>query len=521
MESAPPLCRSLCAVVAVPPVCDFYFTRHRFSSLGAKTVNQILLNLGLKAIFLDFASINKHPKVIDLPQDIGYLRKYVIPDETGSLSFFTKYQLFGPEPHECAAKICAFSPAICFLSCFAYSYAEELLAISRNIKKRSPHTFVVAGGAGVSAYPLYFIRDSSINFAIVGEAERSLPSFVSTIINNHLTFERVPNVFWKKNGIVVPPAEIVPAPSETIEPVVSRTYESRNSVHFSSSLTRGCPKQCRFCSNSISHGTEFRVAGLERLENAFNRLKIHEILPKKALFFNFEDDNLLLDPAYFLKIMSMIRSRFPQARFLAENGLDHSLLSFDLADQLIEAGLAGFNFTFGSANDEVLSIQNRFHSLDRFASLVRHISGKGIGVLSYFIAGLKGDTKQNVVESLAFLGRLPTRIGISMFYAVPGLTDFRETVIFDRLSPKIGNGSSAYPWNSTLTTSELVTAFRLSRYINLLKSKKKSDLELRLIEKIKDEKKLLTLVNDNKAVTIVEVPNLDKEMVSLLLKQLE
>jgi len=379
----------------------------------------------------------------------------------------------------------------------------------------------VAGGAGVSAYPLYFIRDNSIDFAIVGEAERSLPSFVSTITNNYLTFERVPNLFWKKNGIVQSPTAIELAASETIEPVLSKTHETRNAVHFSTSLSRGCPKHCRFCSNSISHGSRFRVAGLKRLEHAFNRLKIDENLSKKALFFNFEDDNLLLDPEYFLEIMAMISSRFPNARFLAENGVDHSLLSSGLADRLIKAGLSGFNFTFGSASDEVLSIQNRFHSSDRFASLVRHISGKGIGVLSYFIAGLKGDTKQNVVESLAFLGNLPTRIGISMFYAVPGLTDFRDTAIFDRLSPKMGNGSSAYPWNSTLTTAEIVTAFRLSRYINLLKSQKKSDLELRLIEEIKNEKKLFTLVNDNKAITIVEVPDHDEEMVGLLLEQLE
>jgi hypothetical protein len=106
-------------------------------------------------------------------------------------------------------------------------------------------------------------------------------------------------------------------------------------------------------------------------------------------------------------------------------------------------------------------------------------------------------------------------VGISMFYGIPNIPDFTDMALFDNLAPCLCNGSSAYPWNKTLSTTELITAFRLSRYINLIKSDKKKALEVQLIERVKREEKLFTFVKEKKEVKIIEVPEYDKEMVSM------
>jgi radical SAM superfamily enzyme YgiQ (UPF0313 family) len=507
------------AVVAIPPVCDFYFTPHRFSALGARIVCKILTENNIEVDFFNFPLIKRNVKAFDIPSDIGYLKPYIIPNETGRLSYFTKYQRFGPSAEDCAKNICSVKPSICFLSCFSYSYAQELIDIAKNVKRFNPDIPIVAGGAGVSAYPQYFIRNSFIDFAITGEAEVSLGRFIKAMFNKDSSLELVPNLFWKNNGLVYESSEKSITNFQEIEPVIVKTFETASKVYFSTSLSRGCGKACKFCSNFLTHGRLYRAIPADKLNKSINGFLIDQKTQKKAVFLNFEDDNLLSEPEYFLEVMQKIRSKYPRIRFLAENGIDYTLLSPDLAGRLIKAGMSGFNFTLVSTSDEILAGQNRNSSLSHFEAMVRFISDKNIPVLSYFICGLKGDNKQDTVNVLAYLNKLPTMVGISMFYGLPNIPDFTDMALFDSLMPCISNGSSAYPWNKSLSTKELITAFRLSRYVNLIKFERKTEMDLQLIEKVKKEAKLFTILKEKAGLKIVEVPEYDHEMVKMFLEK--
>jgi hypothetical protein len=120
-----------------------------------------------------------------------------------------------------------------------------------------------------------------------------------------------------------------------------------------------------------------------------------------------------------------------------------------------------------------------------------------------------------VAANIAYLAKLPTRIGISLFYPVPGIFDFTNKTIFDKHPSFLCAGSSAYAWNHSLSTAELVTAFRLCRFVNLLKSDIKSKDEESLIQKITQAKQLYTLVKKGGTRSIVPVENADHDMVRL------
>jgi hypothetical protein len=509
------------AIIAIPSVCDFYFTPHRFSSLGAKILRDLLSASNIDASIIHFPVGKKHGEIIALPHELSYMHNFFSPHETGKLSYFTKFQQFGPSPDECAQSIISASPDFCFISCFAFSYAMQTLALARHIKKIKPHLPLIVGGAGPSSYPLYFIRDSSIDFVLTHEAEISIRPFLAAFLDHTIDFSNVPNCFWKKNNAIQMPSVNRLTGPQDISVIISKTFETRASVYFSTSLSRGCPKRCGFCSNSLTHGPSFRVAAIDTVKQALSKAPIEAAHGAKRNFIIFEDDNLLFDEAYCFEVMRLFKKTFKQASFLFENGIDYTLLSPELVDRLVMEGVSQFNLSIATTDSRIAKQADRPLSIDHYERVVRSIASRRVPCITYFICGFKDDSKQSIAATLAFLFSQPTTIGISLFYAVPGISGFEDCSRFDDLPPFLCNGSSAYPWNESLSTETLITAFRLSRYCNLVKQEKKSGLEIAACRKIQETKRLFTFVKTPRGTEIAPVEHYDKELTEMFFSRCE
>ena len=303
---------------------------------------------------------------------------------------------------------------------------------------------------------------------------------------------------------------------------VSTAKSDSRSVNISALLTRGCNKKCRFCSNFITHGRDFRKTPCGQVSAELERKKeLFSLHRGKKYFINFEDDNLLTDTDYFLKVAEIFISFFseftdPEKILLsAENGLDYNLLTTDLCGKLIDLNFRQFNFTLGSAGSDVLSGEKRSGNSRQLSELLKYINSRAVPAVSYFIAGLKNDTPEKTVDSLLFIAENPGISGISMFYSVPGLPDFSDTDFFKELPPGLLRGSSAYPWNRSLTTEQLITAFRLSRTVNLFKKNNPDQTDTALKALISKEKKLYTAVKQNKKTVFIRPPGIDGKMENL------
>jgi len=233
---------------------------------------------------------------------------------------------------------------------------------------------------------------------------------------------------------------------------------------------------------------------------------------------NFEDDNLLMAPSYLLDVLERMRASFGAFSFSAENGIDHTLLAPGLAESLISAGMRTFNLSIASTDPGILRRQNRQADQARYERTIEILARNSIPCIAYFICGFEGDTPETVARTLAYLTKKGTRIGISLFYAVPGLQGAGLPPDVDSLPPRLFAGSSAYPWTGSLSTQTLITAFRLSRFANLMRDPAKMDMERRCIEMIYRTGKLHTIVQ---GMGIVEVPNTDRELVRLFFRALE
>ncbi|MBD3322005.1 MAG: radical SAM protein, partial [Chitinivibrionales bacterium] len=410
-------------------------------------------------------------------------------------------------------------PDICFFSLFAFCYAQPAIELASEIKSLKPAITICIGGAGVAAYPDYFIRNQAIDFAFTAEAETCLNEFLAQLHSPAPDFSSVPGLWRKeKQGRYRSTVPVLTTPQD-IELMCVKTHETSRRIYLSTSLSRGCPRQCRFCANHLSHGKPFRAVeksvAIEKISAALHTY--HN--PAKEIGLNFEDDNILADPDYFLSILAALKESAPPFTFATENGIDYTFLTQSLLEYLVDLGMRQANISIGTSHNHIAEKENRTFNKKHFESIINALNLLKIPSITYFICGLKGDTRESIAETLSYLSILHTLTGISLFYAVPGLPDFTDKTIFGKNLPSLCCGSSAYPWNESLTTQTMVTAFRLSRYINICKQPSPSPQDRALIEKIRSERRLYTLVNKGDKKIFLPVENMDDELVGMVLAE--
>ena len=515
------------ALVITPPVRDFYFTHHRFTSLGASLVAELLVKRGIRTIPRNFALLRKKPILIPLPEDLSYLKPHILEKETGKTSFFTRCKHFGPEIKECGSIIRSLNPDICFISCFAWCYGSTAVELAEEIKTRMPSCPVVLGGAGVSAFPEFFLRSKGVDYTITGEAEVSLYRFLDYLQGKTSDPDDIPNLGWKnRDDIYFSRKEFTS--KEQIEPAIyiSPAFKALGSSNVPSrisvSISRGCSLDCSFCSNRICHGDEFKLSSFSKIQESINSLIPKSgVSPSDVHILNFEDDNLLLDFQFWVECIKEFKRYFPDVRIYAENGLDYRLLTPQRCHELIKLGMAQFNFSLASTDNSILKESKRNADFSRYDELLSIAENAKIPVITYFICGLPLDTRETVVENLLFLQKRPTEIGISLFYPVPGIKGFEDKHTFNNLSPAMCTGSAAYPWNNSLSTQTMITAFRLARFINLQKSDNLSGSEQALVDVIAEKRRLYTYIRTDSGIKLKEIGNQDYELVDMYFSSLD
>lgn len=433
----------------IPPVRDFYFTPQRASFLGPRTLADIAARDGVECRV--FNGTGGRGRAAPLPPEISYLAPHL-----GSDGFFKRYYRFGKTPENLAAEIAAWAPDHILISCFAFCYAAEAIETAAACRTRMPGAIITLGGAGVSAYPEYFLRNSPADFAVAGEADAMICDFLREPGS-------APGVMYRHGGdIIRTGAPITPG---IFRPLIAGMRVSHGVRHFSTMLTRGCAMKCAFCSSRL-HMPTFRRAPLELVDDEFRRLAGQF----ESAHLNIEDDTIASDFEYLLAALEIMRMHAGSGTtFSMENGVDFRTLDAGKVRVLARLGLRQLNISLVSRSETVLSDYGRSAMTERFEEVVRTAAEEGIPVTAYVIAGLRGETAASVREGIRYLADLPVIIGISPFYPVPGILGFEDLRVFDGIPPRLCAGTAFHQWYDCSTT-ELVSLFREARCANLGKT---------------------------------------------------
>jgi len=541
------------ALLIQPPIEDFYLTPHRLAALGLKALIPSLEEAHWDWKILNYPIQDPRGRAKPMPEELAYLDPFLVRGEGGPVSWFRGWRRFGPEPPDIAAEAARAKPDLILISCFAWAYARETLDLFEPLKETCPDAVLAAGGAGATVMPAAFLK-AGADLVIRGEGEASLPALLEAL-KGRRPLGSVPNIVFPGQPAVpgppIPPeGPLVPVIGEIPGRIDRKDTLNRNDRfrQFSASITRGCPRGCRFCSNSLCHGAVFRSSpaggAVQALELELERQNSGK---PDCWHVNFEDDNLLMDRRGFLDTLTLFQSRGGDFTFSAENGMDYSLLSPQLIRNLHARGLTQLNLSLAVLEASRAREQNRFLKPGLYQQAVNTAAEINLPVITYFIAGLPGDTPESMVETLAALIAVPTLTGISLFYPVPGLPDIPGAEYFSTVSPRLCCGSAAWPWGGGLSTEQMVTTFRLARFTNLLRGPRglKSGVPVpgsnpgfipgsfpgfipgsipgaaELKDRILETRRLHTLVKENRKWRIAPVPRQDTHMVEAFCGMIE
>jgi anaerobic magnesium-protoporphyrin IX monomethyl ester cyclase len=447
-----------------PPIQDFYQTEIRQQPLGLKYIQAVLEREGYQTYLLDCLASNKK-QTISIPKQFNYLKQYYPTNDLSPFKLFTHYRHFGLNLEQISQQIKKFQPDLIGISINFTPYFEMALETARLCKSIFPETPVIAGGHHATAIPEDVIKTGLFDFVILGEGEKRILQLIKSISKNDLnSLKEIDGIAFREQDTI----DINPIESHIQNLDQIPILDSKNEILMLIS-SRGCPKNCNFCSISKVMGKKIRFRSIESLMK-----EITTAIENGIRHFDFEDDHLTINLNRAKKLFAEIVSRFPNYNltFSAMNGILADTLDEELVEIMKSAGFEWLNIPFVTGSPEIQQRIERNQSYQHFSNVISWTQKYGLKVVAYLIIGLPEDNLDQMIDDIVFLAGLPVLIGPSIFYPPPGSATFENCMKKGYISgiDYSHYRSSAMPVETeNFSRRDLITLFRLVRMINFIK----------------------------------------------------
>ncbi len=281
------------------------------------------------------------------------------------------------------------------------------ISLISEIRQMKPDILILAGGAEVTADPLYFSEHPDIDFFVNGEGEEAVTECLLSLTENRKSLGRSSD---QQRRTVADPGSF---PS----PFLGHSIDLKKYDGILWELSRGCPFSCSFCFESRG-SSRVRKFPLERIEKEL------DLIVESGI-----DQVFVLDPTFNIdrkravKILSVIKNKAPDIHFTFEIRSEYideeTALLFSEITCSLQIGLQ-------SSSPDVLANVNRSLDKEDFFNKILLLHEQGAVYGFDIIFGLPGDTLHLFMESIDFaLSMAPNHIDIFPLAVLKG-TDLYE-----------------------------------------------------------------------------------------------
>lgn len=326
---------------------------------------------------------------------------------------------FGLGEDEIILRIKSYNPDVVAVTSTANYYLNDTIKLITLIRANFPEVLIVVGGPdATNDYKLYFDKTSAIDLIVMREGEVTFKELIEKIKANE-DWKDLDGIAYKQNGEIIltqPRAYIQEL--DTYKPDYSivdfpayfnvnrHGYHSRlvykgrkNPYSIDIVTSRGCMHSCSFCCIQLHMGSEFRPHSAEHvLEEMQELIEVHGIKN-----FHFEDDNLLTDKKRFKDILRGIVERNWKITWDTPNGVRADLIDRELLELCNKTGCTYLMLGVESGSRKILDeVVNKNLSLDDVINAARLCYEYEIDTLAFYIFGMPGETKQDLLKTYYF-----------------------------------------------------------------------------------------------------------------------
>ncbi|MCP4753741.1 MAG: B12-binding domain-containing radical SAM protein [Proteobacteria bacterium] len=256
----------------------------------------------------------------------------------------------------------------------AYEIADEFKR--RNVK-------VVIGG--IHATLLSEEAKHHADSVVIGEAEYLWPELLDDFRANRL------NPFYRSEKAI----DLKDAPLPRYDLIQSYDYKIAWLQ-----TSRGCPRDCEFCSASRVYGRKYRTKTVQQVVDEIKHIK----RIRRNATIGFSDDNLLVNKKYS---RSLLEALIPlKIRFYAQSDISIAD-NEELLHLLRRSGCINIFIGFESISEAGLkNIDSRgwkHRQLKNYPAAIEKIQSYGIGVMGAFMVGLDSDDSSVFEKTSSFI----------------------------------------------------------------------------------------------------------------------
>ena len=280
--------------------------------------------------------------------------------------------------------------------CISVSTPNYFQALDLAKKFKHKNNVLIAGGNHITDNPNEKRTQDAFDYLITGDGEEALNQVIENrpetkVINGGKTLD--------PNTLPIPDYEGL-----KFERYFMTVEGKKGAVVITS---RGCLYNCMYCGSA-----KLKKWRPRNPENVMEELRV--LYHKYGIRgFYFADDIITTprkqDQERFIKICQMIKEEMPDVVFRATTRAD--TLSEDLCKAMGEAGCKWVSLGIESGSDTVLKAINKYMGVEQQEKGIDLCMKHGVGIKGFFIAGLPGETKETMQETLSWVKKIKDKYG--------------------------------------------------------------------------------------------------------------
>ena len=306
--------------------------------------------------------------------------------------------------------------------------ASEVHVVAALARENAPGCKVVIGGPYTSSSPEAIVGDPNVDFAVIGEGERTACELVSAL-EKGADVSGISGLAYRGPGGAVfgPPRSMIEDVDDIPFPAwdlldMERYFSlwARHSLNpYSKSerilplfTSRGCPYSCVYCHNLFGKKARLRSAEevLREIELLVNKYGVEEI--------EIVDDIFNIDLPRAKRICDEIVRRGIKISISFPQGLRADRMDEELVLKMKKAGTRLLIYAVESASPRVQKQIRKDLDLEKTVRMIKFTAEQGITVGGFFMLGFPGESKEEMLATARFSRELPFHI-VTFFYVTP------------------------------------------------------------------------------------------------------